>query len=69
MVNAVEDKCTRCPRCGVHSNMQSAVELRPGAHYLTLRCISCGVVYDAQVPSAPAMAPAVNLGSKERSLG
>jgi hypothetical protein len=33
--------------------VQSAVELRPGVEYLTLRCTFCGHVYDAQVPSDP----------------
>lgn len=41
---------SRCPRCSARSTIQSAVELRPGVHYLTLRCISCGLVFDAQVP-------------------
>jgi hypothetical protein len=33
--------------------VQSAIELRPGVEFLTLRCVSCGLVYDAQVPSDP----------------
>jgi transcription elongation factor Elf1 len=41
----------RCPRCRARSTVQSAVELRPGVKYLTLRCIICGLVYDAQVLS------------------
>jgi hypothetical protein len=41
----------RCPRCRSRPTVQSAIELRPGVEYLTLRCTSCGLVYDAQVPS------------------
>jgi rubredoxin len=41
---------TRCPRCGSPSIVLSATELRPGFEYLTLRCTSCHLVYDAQVP-------------------
>jgi len=43
----------RCPRCRSGPTVQSAVALRPGVKYLTLRCASCGLVYDAQVPSDP----------------
>jgi rubredoxin len=42
-----------CPRCRSRPTVQSAVELRPGVEYLTLRCTFCGHVYDAQVPSDP----------------
>jgi rubredoxin len=45
---------SRCPRCKARSTIQSAVQLRPGVHYLTLRCISCGLVFDAQVGSEKA---------------
>ena len=44
---------TRCPRCRSRAAVQSAIELRPGVEFLTLRCVSCGLVYDAQVPSDP----------------
>jgi len=43
----------RCPRCRSRSTLQNTIELRPGVEYLTLRCASCGPVYDAQVPSNP----------------
>lgn len=43
----------RCPRCRSRPTVQSAVALRPGVKYLALRCASCGLVYDAQVPSNP----------------
>jgi hypothetical protein len=43
----------RCPRCRSRPTVQSAVTLRPGVEYLTLRCASCGLVYDAQAPSDP----------------
>jgi uncharacterized Zn finger protein len=38
----------RCRRCRARSTVQSIIELRPGVEYLTLRCISCGLVFDAQ---------------------
>lgn len=38
----------RCPRCRARATVQNAVELRPGVNYLTLRCIACGLVFDAQ---------------------
>ena len=41
----------RSPRCRSRPTVQSAIELRPGVEYITLRCTSCGLVYDAQVPS------------------
>jgi rubredoxin len=42
-----------CPRCRSRSTVQSAIELRPGVEYLTLRCACCGLLYDGQVPSEP----------------
>jgi rubredoxin len=50
-VSTTADGRVRCPRCRAGPTVQSAIELRPGVEYLTLRCSSCGVVYDAQVPS------------------
>ncbi len=47
------EKDIRCPRCAAYPLVQSAIELRPGVEYLTLRCPSCLIVYDAQVPFAP----------------
>jgi hypothetical protein len=35
------------------------IELTPGINYLTLRCISCAAIYDAQVPASPALATAL----------
>jgi transcription elongation factor Elf1 len=58
-VSAVEDKRTRCPRCDAPSTIQSAIELRHGVQYLTLRCTLCGLVHDAQMSSAPSMAPEI----------
>jgi transcription elongation factor Elf1 len=43
----------RCPRCRSQPTVQSAIELRPGVEYVTLRCTSCGLLYDAQMPSEP----------------
>jgi len=56
-VSTVDDKRTRCPRCETRSAIQNSIELRPGVQYLTLRCISCGLIHDAQMSSAPSMAP------------
>ena len=39
----------QCPRCEGRPTVQSAVELRPGFQYLTLRCDVCGLVYDVQL--------------------
>jgi uncharacterized Zn finger protein len=47
-----DEKRMRCPRCGAHAIIQSAIEVRPGFHYLTLRCIPCAIVFDAQVAFA-----------------
>jgi transcription elongation factor Elf1 len=58
-VSTVEDKRTRCPRCEARSTIQSAIELRPGVQYLTLRCTACGLVHDAQVLSAPSTVPEI----------
>jgi transcription elongation factor Elf1 len=57
--STVDDRRMRCPRCCGRSTIQTGIELRPGVQYLTLRCISCGLVYDAQVPFGPSSARAV----------
>jgi uncharacterized Zn finger protein len=49
--STVDDKRLLCPRCRARSTIQHTVELRPGVQYLTLRCISCGHVHDAQMPA------------------
>lgn len=54
--NIVADKRMRCPRCRARSTVQSVIEIRPGIQYLTLRCVSCHIVYDAQV-QAPHATP------------
>jgi hypothetical protein len=41
----------RCPKCRAHPTVQNVVPIRSGFEYLTLRCTSCGLVYDAQVPT------------------
>jgi hypothetical protein len=53
MVSRMDLSGTRCSRCRSRAAVQSAIELRPGVKFLTLRCVSCGLVYDAQVPSDP----------------
>jgi hypothetical protein len=52
----IADERMRCPRCSARPAVQNAVELRPGIKCLTLRCISCGIVYNAQVVADPAAA-------------
>jgi hypothetical protein len=42
----------RCPRCRANSTILSAVDIRPGFQYLTLRCNSCVILFDAQVATA-----------------
>jgi transcription elongation factor Elf1 len=42
----------RCPRCGAASIVQTAIDLRLGFQYLTLRCIRCAIVFDTQVAIA-----------------
>jgi len=43
----------RCPKCRARPTVQSVVEIRSGFEYLTLRCTSCALVYDAQVHTDP----------------
>jgi hypothetical protein len=38
-----------CPKCRARPTIQNVVQIRSGFDYLTLRCTSCGLVYDAQV--------------------
>jgi hypothetical protein len=39
-----------CPKCRSRPTVQSVVPIRSGFEYLTLRCTTCGLVYDAQMP-------------------
>jgi hypothetical protein len=50
-VSTIAPSGMRYPRCQSRTTVQNAIELRPGVEYLTLRCISCGLIYNAQVPS------------------
>jgi uncharacterized Zn finger protein len=68
-VSAVDDKRLRCPRCRARSTIQSTVELRPGIQYLTLRCISCGHVHDAQMPAAQPTASSMILPLAVEPIG
>ena len=54
-IGNIADERMRCPRCRAYPMVQSAIELRPRLQYLTLRCNSCAIVYDAQVPSPAAL--------------
>jgi hypothetical protein len=40
-----------CPKCRSRPTVQSAVKIRFGFEYQTLRCTSCGLVYGAQLPT------------------
>jgi hypothetical protein len=42
----------RCPRCRASSTILSAVDIRPGFQYLTLRCNACAILFDTQVATA-----------------
>jgi len=48
----------RCPKCRARPTIQNVVSIRSGFEYLTLRCTSCGLVYDAQVHTDPVMSDA-----------
>jgi hypothetical protein len=41
------------PKCQARPTVQSVVPIRAGFEYLTLRCTSCGLVYDGQVHTDP----------------
>jgi hypothetical protein len=43
----------RCPKCRSRPTVQSVVPIRSGFEYLTLRCATRGLVYDAQVHTDP----------------
>jgi rubredoxin len=45
----------RCPKCRARPTIQNVVSIRFGFEYLTFRCTSCGLVYDAQVHTNPVM--------------
>jgi uncharacterized Zn finger protein len=48
----------RCPKCRSRPTVQSVIPIRSGFEYLTLRCTTCGLVYDAQVHTDPMMSDA-----------
>ena len=48
----------RCPKCRSRPTVQSVVPIRSGFEYLTLRCTTCGLVYDAQMHTDPMMSNA-----------
>ena len=43
----------RCPKCRALATVQNVVPIRAGFEYLTLRCTSCGLVFDAQIHTDP----------------
>jgi transcription elongation factor Elf1 len=45
----------RCPKCRSRPTVQSVVPIRTGFKYVTLRCTTCGLVYDAQMHTDPMM--------------
>ena len=48
-----ETQRPRCPQCQSRIRIQSVARGRPGFEHWTLRCIKCGLIYDAQVPADP----------------
>jgi hypothetical protein len=48
----------RCPKCRFRPTVQSVVPVRSGFEYWTLRCTTCGLVYDAQMHKDPMMSDA-----------
>jgi transcription elongation factor Elf1 len=59
-ISTIATSRTHCPKCQAQAVVQSAAELRPGIDYLTLRCTSCGLVYNAQVLSDPTKGTAMH---------
>ena len=43
----------RCPKCRSLATVQNVVSIRAGFDYLTLRCTSCALVFDAQIHTDP----------------
>lgn len=58
-ISTISNRATRCPSCRGRAAVQGTVEIMPGVQYLTLRCISCAGVYDAEVPANPMIASAL----------
>jgi hypothetical protein len=65
VINIAEMR-TRCPRCGVSSTTLSAVDVRPG--FLTLRCNSCAILFDAQVATAAGQEGSVLTDHRQNDL-
>jgi transcription elongation factor Elf1 len=57
----------RCPKCRALATVQNVAPIRAGFEYLTLRCTSCGLVFDAQIHTDPRKADAP--GWTDRELG
>ena len=55
----------RCPKCRAVAAVQNVVPIRAGFEYLTLRCISCGLVFDAQIHTDPPKSGALVWGGTE----
>jgi len=58
-ISTISNGRTRCPRCRGRAAVQGTVEIAPSIQYLTLRCVSCAAVYDAEVPTSPMIASAL----------
>jgi hypothetical protein len=57
--STISDKRSRCPHCRARASVHGTVEIMPGVHYRTLRCIFCAHVFDDEVPANPALATAL----------
>jgi uncharacterized Zn finger protein len=43
----------RCPACDAHMETLRIASGRPGFEHRTLRCSTCGLVYEVQAPADP----------------
>jgi uncharacterized Zn finger protein len=58
----------QCSKCRARPTIQSVISIRSGFEYLTLRCTSCGLVYNAQVHTDPMMSDAAGAGSDSEPI-
>jgi phage FluMu protein Com len=58
----------RCPKCRALATVQNVALIRAGFEYLTLRCTSCGLVFDAQIHTDPPMSDVRGWANSELGL-
>lgn len=54
----------RCPMCAASLEVLRIVPGRPGFEHRTLRCPTCGTIYEAQAPSDPTDSNALSSASR-----